>query len=192
MPAKPKKKSARERILEAAEQVVSDVGAGNMTLDAVAAAAGVSKGGLLYHFASKEALLKGMVDRHMDDHQARLAATHARLGNTPATYLRAFLETEMELAREETHSAAVSRSFLAAAANFPSLLERPRREFAAHFARLREAGGNFPLAALVSLAYDGLYFGDIFEISALTAEERAQLAETMLVLADRTQSGAAP
>lgn len=184
-----KKKSARERILEAAEKVVSDVGAGNMTLDAVAAAAGVSKGGLLYHFANKEALLKGMIDRHMDEHQERLAATHARLGNQPSTYLRAFLETQMEMAKEEAHSAAVSRSFLAAAANFPSLLERPRREFAEHFARLREYGAQFPLAALITLAYDGLYFGDVFELSSLSAEERARLAEMMLELADRAQAG---
>ena len=43
---------ARERILEAAERVVGDVGAARMTLDGVAQAAGVSKGGLLYHFPS--------------------------------------------------------------------------------------------------------------------------------------------
>ena len=34
-----------------------------MTLTAVADRAGVSKGGLLYHFATKEALIKGMVER---------------------------------------------------------------------------------------------------------------------------------
>src|SRR5687768_15624169 len=48
---------ARERILEAAERVVGDVGAARMTLEGVAQAAGVSKGGLLYHFPTKEALL---------------------------------------------------------------------------------------------------------------------------------------
>src|SRR5687767_14471935 len=46
---------ARERILEAAERVVGDVGAARMTLEGVAQAAGVSKGGLLYHFPTKEA-----------------------------------------------------------------------------------------------------------------------------------------
>ena len=46
---------ARDRILEAAERVVAEVGAARLTLDVVAQAAGVSKGGLLYHFPSKRA-----------------------------------------------------------------------------------------------------------------------------------------
>lgn len=186
MPRKPRA-SARERILEAAERVVIEIGAGNLTLDAVALAAGVSKGGLLYHFANKEALLKGMIDRHMDQEANRVDALHAKLGGAPATYLRAFIEAMMEAGGKDLHSPAVSRSFLAAAANFPSLLERPRREVAEHFDRLRKIG-NFPLAALVSLALDGLYFGDIFEISALTPAEREQLANELLKLADAAAS----
>ena len=55
--------SARERLLEAACAVAERSGVAALTLDAVAAEAGVSKGGLLYHFPSKEALLSGMVDR---------------------------------------------------------------------------------------------------------------------------------
>jgi AcrR family transcriptional regulator len=55
--------NAREAILDAAEAVVIESGAGHLTLAAVAAKAGVSKGGLLYHFPSKEDLLKGMLDR---------------------------------------------------------------------------------------------------------------------------------
>ena len=44
--------SARARLLDAAVAVVRRDGAQALTLDAVAAEAGVSKGGLLYHFRS--------------------------------------------------------------------------------------------------------------------------------------------
>jgi AcrR family transcriptional regulator len=54
--------SARERILEAAYAVAEQSGIAAVTLDAVAAEAGVSKGGLLYHFPSKDALVSAMVD----------------------------------------------------------------------------------------------------------------------------------
>lgn len=55
--------SQRERVLDAFEHLlVDDVGVA-ATLDAVAAAAAVSKGGLLYHFPSKDALVDGLVDR---------------------------------------------------------------------------------------------------------------------------------
>src|SRR5690348_11094601 len=66
-------RSARERLLDAAERVVAESGATHLTLDAVAKSAGVSKGGLLYHFPSKEALLEGMLARHFEDVDAEVA-----------------------------------------------------------------------------------------------------------------------
>src|SRR6476646_3591238 len=53
----------RDRLLDAVEQLLLERGAQQVTLEAVAAAAGVSKGGLLYHFKSKDALFAGMVRR---------------------------------------------------------------------------------------------------------------------------------
>ncbi len=55
--------SARERVLRAYEDLLINDGPRAATLDAVAAAAGVSKGGLLYHFKSKEALTAGLVEK---------------------------------------------------------------------------------------------------------------------------------
>ncbi|MEC3975667.1 TetR/AcrR family transcriptional regulator [Amycolatopsis sp. H20-H5] len=57
------KPSAKERILDAYEEILMDSGPGVITLESVAAHAGVSKGGLLYHFGSKDALLDGLMDR---------------------------------------------------------------------------------------------------------------------------------
>ena len=71
---------ARERILEAAERVVGDVGAARMTLDVVAQAAGVSKGGLLYHFPSKESLLGALAKRYVEGME-RLIEMRAFMGN---------------------------------------------------------------------------------------------------------------
>ena len=54
---------ARDRVLDAyADLLISD-GPRAATLDAVAASAGVSKGGLLYHFKSKEALTEGLLSK---------------------------------------------------------------------------------------------------------------------------------
>jgi len=55
--------SARERVLDAYETLLIEHGPASATLDAVASAAEVSKGGLLYHFASKDALVTGLLDR---------------------------------------------------------------------------------------------------------------------------------
>jgi AcrR family transcriptional regulator len=57
------KASSRDRILDAYESVLITLGPAAVTLDGVAAEAGVSKGGLLYHFGSKDALLDGLLGR---------------------------------------------------------------------------------------------------------------------------------
>lgn len=53
--------SARERVLVAYVDILNGDGPQAATLDAVAASAGVSKGGLLYHFKNKEALTDGLL-----------------------------------------------------------------------------------------------------------------------------------
>ena len=55
--------TARDRILDAFEELLVQQGERGTTLEAVAAAAGVSKGGLLYHFGGKEALVDGLLAR---------------------------------------------------------------------------------------------------------------------------------
>lgn len=56
-------RSTRDRLLDAFERLIVGSGSRAATLDAVAAEAGVSKGGLLYHFHSKEALVDAMIER---------------------------------------------------------------------------------------------------------------------------------
>ena len=60
-----KSDQTRNAILDAANRVLVEQGAERFTLESVAAEACVSKGGLLYHFASKNALITGMMERSM-------------------------------------------------------------------------------------------------------------------------------
>lgn len=55
--------SQREVVLDAFQDLIVEVGAANVTLDDAAARAGVSKGGLLYHFPSKSDLFAGLCER---------------------------------------------------------------------------------------------------------------------------------
>ncbi|KAA9110636.1 TetR/AcrR family transcriptional regulator [Microbacterium rhizomatis] len=54
---------ARESVLDAFEALLVEDGERAATMDAAARRAGVSKGGLLYHFGSKEALVEGLIER---------------------------------------------------------------------------------------------------------------------------------
>ncbi|WP_307032358.1 TetR/AcrR family transcriptional regulator [Arthrobacter sp. B3I4] len=58
-----RKPVAREAVLDAFESLLISEGERAATLDAVARQAGVSKGGLLYHFPNKEALVSVLLER---------------------------------------------------------------------------------------------------------------------------------
>ncbi|MEC3958008.1 TetR/AcrR family transcriptional regulator [Nocardia sp. CDC153] len=70
----------RDRILDALETLLLDKGLSQVTLENVAATAGVSKGGLLYHFKSKDALIAGLLRRvgERADEQVRHAVAEGR------------------------------------------------------------------------------------------------------------------
>lgn len=75
--------SAREAMLDAAE---AHLGAdGTLTLDSAARAAGVSKPGLMYHFPTKEELLRAILERITTRcEQEMVAAVAVAAGGVPA------------------------------------------------------------------------------------------------------------
>jgi AcrR family transcriptional regulator len=80
--------SARDRVLDAYETLLLSHGPSATTLDAVAAAADVSKGGLLYHFASKDALATGLLDRLRERGAADADAIRSAPDGAVAYYVR--------------------------------------------------------------------------------------------------------
>jgi AcrR family transcriptional regulator len=143
--------STRARLLDAAVAVVRRDGAQALTLDAVAAEAGVSKGGLLYHFKSKRDLLDGMVERWVDGWQAQIDAAIGDGGFAHA-YVRAALPpTDPD----------AGFGLLAALVAEPAVLEIVRARYREWQARL-EAESADPVAATVArLAADGLWLADL-------------------------------
>jgi AcrR family transcriptional regulator len=169
----PGRPSSRERILKAAEGVVAECGALHLSLDAVAERAGVSKGGLLYNFPSKEILLKALVARHLLDLDVRRADAAGSLAGGPNAAARAHLVAKM--AAYEPPPSGV----LAALAENPSLLDPLRAHHAAFVDRLRVA--EDPVLCLIAfLAVEGLKSLDIFEANPLTAEERKAICERLM------------
>ncbi len=82
---------ARDSVLEAYERLLIEEGPRGATMEATAAAAGVSKGGLLYHFASKEALEKGLLERM----EALAALDLEEMSAAPEGLIAAFLRTSV-------------------------------------------------------------------------------------------------
>lgn len=160
-------------IIDAAGRVVLRDGVAGLTLEAVAAEAGLSKGGLLYHFGTKEALLEGMVARLIEVTEQRIA-DHLATDSAPGCHTRAFLRTcTVDGAPDTGPDGRLGVAVLAAGANQPALLDPLRAFQAAWRRRMRDDGIDPATAHLVSLAGDGLWLNDIFGLPALTDAERA-------------------
>ncbi len=87
------KTPTRDKILDALEGILFDFGPARATLEAVAEAAGVSKGGLLYHFPSKQEMLIALVDRHTQRSIDQMASAVAAGRSVGEVYLEMPSET---------------------------------------------------------------------------------------------------
>jgi AcrR family transcriptional regulator len=90
-PDRDPKSSARDAVLNAAEIVIDRDGVSAFTLDAVAKESGVSKGGLLHHFPTKDALLLALVTRMADEWRTDYEAAIASVPEGPARVARGLL-----------------------------------------------------------------------------------------------------
>jgi AcrR family transcriptional regulator len=168
----------RDSLLDAALAVIARVGACRMTLEAVAAEAQASKGGLLYHFPDKEALLRGLLDRHLDRRAACYAQAAVEHGATTAAEMRARVEVV-----GQPDAAPGAMPLLGILALEPKLLARPQAEAAQLVERLRADPQRMAQALVVLLASTGLIVSEALGTLPLTAAERAALIAELQRLA---------
>ncbi|MFJ7996796.1 TetR/AcrR family transcriptional regulator [Streptomyces sp. NPDC096310] len=92
--------SKRTQILEAATRVVEREGVKSVTFDSVAAEAGLTKGGLLYHFASREDLVQAIHQYLADQWEAGMTAAAGKpaADATPAERLTAYIRVTTQSA----------------------------------------------------------------------------------------------
>jgi AcrR family transcriptional regulator len=169
---------ARERLLDAAERLVLETGAGHLTLAAVAKFAGVSKGGLLYHFPSKDSLLEAMLARYLNDIDARVAERVR--GRGKASRSEEFRERVKVLLELPANRRAAGAALIAASADKPELMARCRAQYRGVIDGLARLPGGFEPAALVLLAVSGLVFGELLQLSPYTPAERSRLVKALL------------
>lgn len=145
-----------------------------MTLEAVAAEAGVSKGGLLYHFSSKPALVAALVDRLVGRFDAALQSC----GDQPGAATRVYLGQSIGSAPagDRQVAAAILGGLLMDPASLAPLRERYER----WQQRLENDGIDPAVATVVRLAADGWWQAELLDL----APPDPALRERMLALLD--------
>lgn len=184
--------NARDRLLDAAERVVLRDGVGSLTLDAVAKEAAVSKGGLLYHFSSKSALILAIVERTASRCEAEQEAKEAGQKGDEGSFTRAYLATRA--ARVERvldpgrNERPLHTALLAAVGTDPEFLDPFRDRLKLWQARLEKDGIDPVTATIVRLAIDGLGIGSSLGMSMPNAKLRRAVVKRLFEMIDQSSA----
>jgi AcrR family transcriptional regulator len=171
------RKNSREKVLDAAAELVSEVGSGRLTLDAVAERAGLSKGGLLYNFPTKDALLQAMVQRLVDGVAAEREALRPEA--EPGRNLEARLCTATLLKLRQGRTKEVANGMLAASAENPRLLDPVREVITATLGNLKATSDDLDAALVGWLAIEGLNSLEMHDLSPFSEEEHQRVVEAV-------------
>jgi AcrR family transcriptional regulator len=166
-------------ILEAAGKVVLEKGVGALTLDAVALEAGVSKGGLLYHFPSKNKLIEGMIKRLIAEFDSMLEAELAKSnGDWLSAYIRASFQSNPKLD-------SVGSALFAAVANDPELLKPLRAHYAQWQDKVTASAASPEIGTIIRMAIDGLWVSDLLDFAPPSSATRKKMLTALLKLASK-------
>jgi AcrR family transcriptional regulator len=184
-----RKRDSRELILRAAEEIVARRGPAHLTLETAANEAKVSKGGLFYHFRSKEALLEAMICRSVQ----LLEAEHTKVAESLTGERNGKLKANIiGTLRHLEGQRPVLTAVVAAIANDPKLVEPMRESFRNDFQALcKELNLRMEDVAVLFLASQGLLLMELLGLSFLTPSQVRKVTQRMLQLVedfDRTDS----
>ncbi|NEW05483.1 TetR/AcrR family transcriptional regulator [Paenibacillus sp. SYP-B3998] len=173
------RQSKRQIILEAATKFVLSQGAAQLTLDAVAKEAEISKGGLFYHFATKEILIKAMVVQAREHMTDSIQKFYDQDNEPKGRWTRAYLRWAQEdLERnKELYSA-----LLIAMVTNPGLLNPVELFFQQLYEKVEVDQLDPVLANVICLAADGLWYADMFNFNPLREEMRTKVIGRLIEL----------
>lgn len=175
--------ATRGRLLSAALTTLRDHGLAALTLDAVAREAGVSKGGLLHHFASKEALIEAILRQLLADFEARVHAYYAAEPPHSGRWLRAYIRATYD---EAPLPLEIATMLMSAMNENYALLTLIQSDFVQWQQRLLNDGVPKARATIVRQAADAYWTERLLGVAS---EQQADRFEVMQELLQLTEMG---
>ncbi|WP_075256603.1 TetR/AcrR family transcriptional regulator [Herbaspirillum camelliae] len=169
---------SRQLIIQAALTVIARDGANKLTIDAIAKEAGISKGGVLHHFRTKQAVLIALLDNqrtHFSQFARDFLEGEGKMSSEPA------LAMQISVLREASKQPqSVALAILGAVSEQPSLVDGLKSSEAVQVAAIRNEADDPDLALLRWSAARGLLWTSLFNMCPLSSEERERCFEMLL------------
>lgn len=180
----------QQAILDAGEIVVARLGAAGLTLDAVAAEAGISKASVIYDFKTKQALVEAIVERAFRRDREHHAAAEAELAAPDNIAIRGRIKVASEPPPAEFRPVALSLS--TALILDPTLRARMQASQAETIDRIMETASSPRGALLAYLAVEGLKFLEYLDFHHFGPDERSRIVREIAWLANTTPPDTEP
>ena len=176
--------STKSRIFEAAAKIIKERTVDEMTLEEVAKEADISKGGLLYHFPSKEQLIEGLVEYYEQLFTQEMKAELEKISDETKRPLSAYINAAFNFQSKSHH---ISQGVLAASLLSPGLLSPVQKRLSDFTTKHDQYLKDEDMANIIRLAADGLWLEDILELNTVPKSERERLRTKLLELAKEVE-----
>ena len=177
--------SARAKILEAAEAVIRRDGVKRLSVDAVVAEAGISKGGFFYHFKTKDellaALLQSVTEEMTVEVTALVEADPEPRGRILRSIIRAAFDFDADPARRDRF-VTLTLAVLTASIESPTLLAEVRRGNDEQLTASASDGLSLAHALLLNAAVEGFWIGQSLGSTTVPEPLRRQLRDLLIAL----------
>ncbi|AKM44527.1 MULTISPECIES: TetR/AcrR family transcriptional regulator [Burkholderia] len=173
--------SSRDRLLDAAAELVASQGIQNLTIEAVAAAAKVTKAGLVYHFKTRDDLLAALIERVVGElDMLDLRAQEALEVDDSAKPLKSSMAELSKLTFDMPEDRRLLLANLLAATSLYPHLAGPVRDFYSRsYARVAQSGPDAGQVLALVVALDGIALLEVLNLHRFTPEQRQVLRDTL-------------
>ncbi len=171
----------KESIYHAAAEIIAEDGVTNITLEKVAGRAGISKGGLLYHFPNKDALIKGLVEYNEEVFEDQMEGQlQKEMDLSEDKKIKGLLKAYIDVTfNEESLLQESSKGLLAAALLNPDYLEPIKERTKRLEGKIKENASDYISASIIRLAVDGFWLSELLGINFMEEKEKEKIKEVL-------------
>ncbi|WP_321786642.1 TetR/AcrR family transcriptional regulator [Paraburkholderia sp. J94] len=168
---------SRKKAIAAALAILTREGAGALTFDALSRESGISKGGLLHQFRTKNGVLEALLEHQLSEFH-RIAADY--LSKEGAKKAEPTLNAQIEIFREAVNQPnSVARAMLAVMVESPDMLGRVRSSDDRVTKIIEDEARDEELALLRYFAASGMAFHTLIGLTELDGARRNRLFDRL-------------
>lgn len=172
--------SLRLSLFRAAEAIVSELGASQLTFATLSERTGVDESTLSTLFPDREALLTAMIEHRLERFRVRWGAYESVLPDEPMRELKALLLSNMSESTEEKN---LDSAIFAAAASDPALLQSSAADVQGLFDILEKSPLGLAQAAILFFSVRGYRLFEQLGMCPMTDNQRTEFQEQIMRLA---------